>query len=46
MSDESLEPVQNELTLLSERALAVDWNRPEEEAAWKDLRAIIESNDE
>ena len=28
----------NELALLSEAALAEDWNRPEEEAAWSHLQ--------
>jgi hypothetical protein len=28
----------DEVTLLSERALAEDWNRPEEDAAWAHLR--------
>ena len=28
-----------ETTLLSERALAKDWNRPEEEAAWSYLQS-------
>jgi hypothetical protein len=28
----------DEITLLSERALAEDWNRPEEDAAWSHLR--------
>jgi hypothetical protein len=28
----------NETTLLSEPALAKDWNRPEEEAAWSHLQ--------
>jgi hypothetical protein len=28
----------NELALLSEAALAEDWNRPEEEAAWSHMQ--------
>jgi hypothetical protein len=33
------EPVQaNETALLSEAALAEDWNRPEEDAAWSHLQ--------
>ena len=28
----------NEAALLSERALAQDWNRPEEDAAWSHLQ--------
>ncbi len=28
----------HELTLLSEQALAEDWNRPEEDAAWSHLQ--------
>jgi hypothetical protein len=31
-------PGTSETALLSETSLAVDWNRPEEEAAWADLR--------
>ena len=27
----------SETALLSEASLAADWNRPEEDAAWKDL---------
>ena len=30
-------PGVSETTLLSESALANDWNRPEEDAAWADL---------
>ena len=29
----------NETALLSEAALAQDWNRPEEDAAWEHLRS-------
>ena len=32
-----LEPGQSETALLSEAALAEDWNRPEEDAAWSHL---------
>jgi len=32
------EPRANETTLLSEPSLAVDWSRPEEEAAWSYLQ--------
>ncbi len=28
----------DDVTLLSEQALAEDWNRPEEEAAWKQFQ--------
>jgi hypothetical protein len=31
-------PAANETALLSEAALAEDWNRPEEEAAWAHLQ--------
>ena len=31
--------VQNETALLSEPALATDWNRPEEDAAWSYLQS-------
>lgn len=31
-------PAASETALLSERALAEDWNRPEEEAAWSYLQ--------
>ena len=31
-------PSPNETALLSEAALAEDWNRPEEEAAWSHLQ--------
>jgi hypothetical protein len=31
-------PVLDEVTLLSEPALAEDWNRPEEDAAWSYLQ--------
>jgi hypothetical protein len=30
-------PTTAETALLSEASLAVDWNRPEEDAAWADL---------
>ena len=36
--DEAPEPVANETALLSEAALAEDWNRPEEDAAWSHLQ--------
>jgi hypothetical protein len=32
------EPYSNETALLSEAALAEDWNRPEEDAAWSPLQ--------
>jgi predicted DNA-binding antitoxin AbrB/MazE fold protein len=32
-----VEPEATETALLSESALAADWNRPEEDAAWSDL---------
>ena len=31
------EPAASETAVLSEAALATDWNRPEEDAAWADL---------
>jgi len=31
-------PTAHETTLLSEQALAEDWNRPEEDAAWSHLQ--------
>jgi hypothetical protein len=37
LDEEPAEPT-NELALLSEAALAEDWNRPEEEAAWSHLQ--------
>ena len=33
-----LEPVNHETALLSEQALAEDWLKPEEEAAWTHLQ--------
>ncbi len=30
----------SETALLSEAALAVDWNRPEEDAAWSHLQSV------
>ena len=33
------EPYANEAALLSEAALAEDWNRPEEDAAWSHLQS-------
>jgi len=32
-----LEPEATDTAVLSEAALAVDWTRPEEDAAWSDL---------
>jgi len=37
LEDESLSSIP-ETALLSEPALAVDWNRPEEDAAWSHLQ--------
>ena len=39
------EPIDNipETTLLSEPALAEDWNRPEEDAAWSHLQPVQSS---
>ena len=36
--DEEPAAVPNETALLSEAALAADWNRPEEDAAWSYLQ--------
>lgn len=33
--------VVSETTLLSEAALAEDWNRPEEDAAWSHLQPVL-----
>ena len=38
VEDEEPAPHPNETALLSEAALAADWNRPEEDAAWSYLR--------
>jgi hypothetical protein len=38
LEDEHIFPV-DEGTLLSEAALAEDWNRPEEDAAWSHLQS-------
>jgi len=35
-----LEPGSSETALLSEAALAADWNRPEEDAAWSNLGQV------
>ena len=37
--DEEPSSIPNEPTLLSEAALAEDWNRPEEDAAWSYLQS-------
>ena len=37
LDEEQVFPV-DEVTLLSEAALAEDWNRPEEDAAWSHLQ--------
>lgn len=37
LDDEQVLPV-DDVTLLSEAALAEDWNRPEEDAAWSHLQ--------
>ena len=34
------EPYSSETALLSEAALAEDWNRPEEDAAWSHLQPV------
>lgn len=38
LEDEPTEPI-HETALLSEAALAEDWNRPEEDAAWSHLQS-------
>ncbi len=40
------EPPLNEAALLSEAALAEDWGRPEEEAAWSHLQLARPSGKE
>ncbi len=37
--DEQPAPVAHETAILSEAALAVDWNRAEEDAAWSHLQS-------
>ena len=37
--DEGPTPLAHETALLSEAALAEDWNRPEEDAAWSHLQS-------
>ena len=39
LEEEHIFPV-DEVTLLSEAALAEDWNRPEEDAAWSHLQRV------
>ena len=39
LDEEHVFPV-DEVTLLSEAALAEDWNRPEEDAAWSHLQPV------
>ncbi len=39
--EEKPNPVISEITLLSEAALAEDWNRPEEDEAWSYLQAEL-----
>ncbi len=38
--DEEPQPYPNEMALLSQEALAADWNRPEEDAAWLPLQQV------
>ena len=38
--DEEPPPHTNETALLSQGALATDWNRPEEDAAWSHLQPV------
>ena len=37
--DETSAPLPNEAYLVSEASLAVDWNRPQEDAAWAHLQS-------
>jgi hypothetical protein len=39
LDEERVFPI-DEVTLLSETALAEDWNRPEEDAAWSHLQPV------
>jgi hypothetical protein len=39
LEEERVLPV-DDVTLLSEAALAEDWNRPEEDAAWSHLQSV------
>ena len=38
LEDEAFDEIPNITDLLSEQALATDWNRPEEDEAWAHLR--------
>jgi hypothetical protein len=38
--EEPAEPAMHEASLLSEPALAQDWNRPEEDEAWSHLQQV------
>ncbi len=38
--DEEPQPYPDETAVLSQEALAADWNRPEEDAAWLPLQQI------
>ena len=38
--DEEPQPYFSETALLSQAALAVDWNRPEEDEAWSHLQPV------
>jgi hypothetical protein len=40
LEEESIVPI-DDVTLLSEAALAEDWNRPEEDAAWSHLQPVL-----
>ena len=41
---ELLEVTSREAALLSEKSLAVDWNRPEEDLAWAHLQSVKSSS--
>ena len=44
LDEEALDEQSNITALLSEQALAVDWNRPEEGEAWAHLRNELSGN--
>jgi hypothetical protein len=40
LDEEGFDEIPNINTLLSEKALAIDWNRPEEDEAWAHLQRV------
>lgn len=40
LDEEGFDEIPNMNALLSENALAIDWNRPEEEEAWTHLQRV------